>query len=154
MSAEEQKEAAAELAASMVEDGMLVGLGSGTTSELAVHALGRRRKQGLRITGVATSRQTEVIARSYDIPLSRLEEHVRVDLYIDGADEVDPDLNLIKGHGGALVREKLVATAAARFIVIVDESKLVSRLGERFPIPVEVVQFGWLATKHRLEEMG
>lgn len=154
MGAQEQKAAAARAAAALIEPGMVVGLGSGTTAELAVHALGRRVNEGLRFTGVPTSRATEAIARTYGIPMKRLDERVRLDLYIDGADEVDPELNLVKGHGGALLREKLVASASQRFVVIVDQSKLVERLGERAPIPVEVVQFGWPTTKLRLEELG
>jgi ribose 5-phosphate isomerase A len=154
MGSQEQKEAAARYAASMVQDGMTVGLGSGTTAELAVHALGELHRGGLRFTGVATSKATEGIARAYDIPLKRLDERARLDLCIDGADEVDPHLNLIKGHGGALLREKLVASAAARFVVIVDSSKLVERLGEKTPIPVEIVQFGWLSTKQHLQDIG
>jgi ribose 5-phosphate isomerase A len=154
MSALEQKEAVARLAAQLVEDGMHIGLGSGSTAELLVHALGNRYRDGLRIEAVATSDATEAIAREYGIPLHRLDESHRLDLYIDGADEVDPCLELIKGHGGALLREKMVATASDRFVVIVDESKLVAHLGERFPVPIEVVQFGWLATKHRLQDLG
>jgi ribose 5-phosphate isomerase A len=154
MGTEEQKAAAARHAAGMVQDGMAVGLGSGTTAEIAVHALGLRYKEGLRFTGVPTSKATEAIARAYGIPLERLEEHRHLDLYIDGADEVDPDLNLVKGHGGALLREKLVASAATRFVVMVDGSKLVTALGEHAPIPVEVVQFGWPTIKHRVEGLG
>lgn len=154
MGAEEQKTAAAAYAADLVQDKMSVGLGSGSTAEIAVHALGRRYQNGLRFTGVPTSKRTEEIARSYGVPLTRLDERSHLDLYIDGADEVDSALNLVKGRGGALMREKLVATAAERFIVIVDGSKLVRRLGEHAPIPVEVVQFGWPAIKHRLENLG
>jgi ribose 5-phosphate isomerase A len=154
MGSQEQKAAAARHAASMVQDGMAVGLGSGTTAEIAVHALGVRYQEGLRFTGVPTSKATEAIARSYGIPLERLEEHRHLDLYIDGADEVDPGLNLVKGHGGALLREKLVASAATRFVVIVDRSKLVTALGQHAPIPVEVVQFGWPTIKHRVEALG
>ncbi len=153
MSTDDQKRVAAEYGAGLVADGMTVGLGSGSTAELAVHALGLRFQGGLRFVGVPTSRQTAQIARSYGIPLTRLDERTRLDLNLDGADEVDPQLNLIKGHGGALLREKLVARAAARFVVIVDESKRVDRLGEKSPVPVEVAQFGWPATKHRLEAL-
>src|SRR5947209_7335045 len=147
MGSQEQKAAAAEHAARMVEGGMSVGLGSGTTAEIAVHALGRRYREGLHFTGVPTSKSTEAIARSYGIPLTRLEERSDLDLYVDGADEVDPRLNLVKGHGGALLREKLVASAAARFVVVVDGSKLVNKLGKHAPVPVEVVQFGWPTIK-------
>jgi ribose 5-phosphate isomerase A len=154
MDADEQKRAAAEHAARVVHNGMTVGLGSGSTAERLVEALGRRARQGLEFTGVPTSRQTAHLAQTFGIPLIRLDELHHLDLTIDGADEVDPNLNLIKGHGGALMREKLVASAATRFVIIVDESKLVEQLGERFPIPVEVVTFGWTTTRHRLEELG
>jgi ribose 5-phosphate isomerase A len=154
MSVDAQKRAAADYAASLVEHDSIVGLGSGSTAEIAVHALGRRYQEGLRFVGVATSRQTEQIARSYGIPISHLDEQLHLDLTIDGADEVDTWLNLVKGRGGALLREKLVATAARRFIVVVDETKLVERLGDRAPIPVEVVPFGWTTTRHRLQALG
>ena len=154
MSAEEQKRAAAERAAQLVEDGMVVGLGSGSTAELLIEALGRRHAEGLRFTGVPTSRQTAHLAQGVGIPLTRLDVVHALDLTIDGADEVAPNLDLIKGHGGQLMREKLVASAARRFVIIVDASKTVSRLGERSPIPVEVVTFGWTTTAHRLEDLG
>jgi ribose 5-phosphate isomerase A len=149
-----QKRAAAQYAASLVQGGGTVGLGSGSTAELMVQALGRRCKTGLRFVGVSTSPETEHLARSYGIPLARLEDQLVLDLAIDGADEVDRGLNLVKGRGGALLREKLVATAAARFVTIVDESKLVERLGEKAPIPIEVIPFGWTTTRHRLEALG
>lgn len=151
---DQQKRAAATYAAGLVEDGMVVGLGSGTTAELMVEELGRRHREGLRFVGVPTSKSTAHLAQSYGIPLTRLDELHELDLTIDGADEVDPDLNLIKGGGGQMVREKLVATAARRFVVIVDERKLVPRLGERAKIPVEVVPFGWTTTRHRLALLG
>jgi ribose 5-phosphate isomerase A len=149
-----QKLAAANHAAALVEPGMVVGLGSGSTAELVVHALGKRFRDGLRFVGVPTSPETEHVARSYGIPLSRLDDHPSLDVDIDGADEVDPALNMIKGGGGAFLREKLVAIAAARFIAVVDGTKLVTRLGERFPVPVEVVPFGWTTTQSRLEAIG
>ena len=150
----QEKQAAAVYAAGFVEDGMVVGLGSGSTAELAIAALGQRHREGLRFVGVPTSKHTAEIAQSYDIPLTRLDELTLLDICIDGADEVDPRLNLIKGHGGQLVREKLVASSARQFVVVVDESKLVTRLGERVSIPVEVVPFGWTTTRHRLEQIG
>lgn len=154
MSADDQKQAAARYAAGFVRDGMTVGLGTGSTAERLIEALGQRRAAGLRFTGVPTSRQTAQLAQAVGIPLMRLDEFHGIDLTIDGADEVDPNLNLIKGHGGALMREKLVASSARRFVIIVDPSKMVDRLGTRFPIPTEVVPFGWTTTRHRLALLG
>jgi ribose 5-phosphate isomerase A len=151
MGIEDQKRAAAAYAAGLVEDGMAVGLGSGTTAQLAVQALGQRLRQGLHFVGVPTSEETARLARSLGIPLVSLDERNRLDIAIDGADEVDPQLNMIKGHGGALLREKIVARAAARFVVIIDDSKRVLRLGQRAPVPIEVIPFGWTTTKLRLE---
>lgn len=154
MSLDTQKRLAAEHAAGLVTDGMTVGLGSGSTAEIAVELLGIRFRDGLRFVGVPTSGRTSEIAQSFGVPLRRLDERSTLDIYIDGADEVDPELNLVKGRGGALMREKLVASAARRFVVIVDETKRVERLGELAPIPVEVVPFGWPTTRHRLELLG
>jgi ribose 5-phosphate isomerase A len=150
------KLAAAEAAAALVGDGMIVGLGSGSTASLAVEALGRRVSQGLRIVGVPTSEKTAELARQLGIPLSTLAEHQRVALTIDGADEVElGTLDLIKGLGGALLREKLVAVATGRLAVVVDESKLVERLAADYrPLPVEVVAFAWQTTARRLEALG
>jgi ribose 5-phosphate isomerase A len=133
---------------------MTVGLGSGSTAEIAVEILGRRFREGLRFVGVPTSSRTAEIAQTFGIPLRRLDERSFLDINIDGADEVDPHLNLVKGRGGALTREKLVACAARRFVIIADETKRVTRLGERAPVPVEVVPFGWPTTRHRLELLG
>jgi ribose 5-phosphate isomerase A len=151
MTVDEQKRVAAGRAAKFVEDGMTVGLGSGTTSLMCVRALGQRVREGLHFVGVPTSEETARLARSLNIPLVSLEERGRLDVAIDGADEVDPQLNLIKGHGGALLREKIVARAAARVVIVVDNSKRVLRLGQRATLPVEVVPFGWTITKLRLE---
>ena len=149
------KQAAAEFAAGLVEDGMLVGLGTGSTAYHLVAALGRRVQEGLRITGVPTSEKTASQARALGIPLSDLGEHPQLDLTIDGADEVESGtLNLLKGLGGALLREKIVASASRRMIVIVDESKIVDRLGSRAPVPVEVIPFGWQAVEKRLKDLG
>jgi len=149
------KEAAAESAAAQVRDGMIVGLGSGTTATLAVHAIGRRVSQGLRITGIPTSEQTAQLARSLGIPLTTLGEQPKIDMTIDGADEVElGTLNLIKGLGGALLREKIVASATVRFVIIVDETKLVTQLGTHDPVPVEVIPFGWQVTEARLRKLG
>ncbi|MET0645869.1 MAG: ribose-5-phosphate isomerase RpiA [Pyrinomonadaceae bacterium] len=133
-------------AAEFVEDGMRVGLGTGTTAYWLVERLGERvRVEGLRVRCVPTSRRTEEQARALGIPLVTLGEAGELDIAIDGADEIGPSLALIKGGGGALLREKLVASAARRFVVIADRSKQVEMLG-RFPLPVEVVQFGWELT--------
>jgi ribose 5-phosphate isomerase A len=149
------KEAAAESAAELVKSGMIVGLGSGSTAALAVTAIGRRVKSGLRIIGIPTSKQTAGEARQLGIPLSNLEEHPEIDMTIDGADEVElGTLNLIKGRGGALLREKIVASATAQFIIIVDETKLVRQLGAHDSVPVEVIPFGWQTTAARLRKLG
>lgn len=154
MSVEDQKLAAAIHAAQLVEDDMIVGLGSGTTATLFVRALGERMASGLRLIGVPTSDEIERLSRSAGITLATLEEQPRLDLDVDGADEVDPRLNLVKGHGGALLREKIVAASADRFVVIVDQTKLVERLGTRGPLPIEVSTFGWAATARRIEALG
>jgi len=154
--ADEMKRAAAQAAAELVEAGMIVGLGSGSTAALAVSAIGARVAAGLRITGIPTSENTAALARSLGIPLSTLDQHDRIDLTIDGADEVERrTLNVIKGRGGALLREKIVASASRRLVIVADESKLVDRLcpaGQ--PIPVEIVPFGWPSTARRLEGIG
>jgi ribose 5-phosphate isomerase A len=146
------KAAAAARALELVRPGMLVGLGSGSTARYFVEGLGRLVSQGMSITGVPTSRATADRARQLRIPTT--DEPARaIDLAVDGADEVDPSLDLIKGRGGALTREKLVATAATRFVVIVDDSKLVERLGCG-ALPVEVVPFLWRETAVRLRKLG
>jgi ribose 5-phosphate isomerase A len=148
------KAAAAEAAAQQLEDGMIVGLGTGTTAALAIDAIGMRVAAGLRIIGIPTSEHTANQARALGIPLSSLEYHTEIDATIDGADEVElVSLDLIKGRGGALLREKIVASATSRLIIIVDESKLVDRLGSHDAIPVEVIPFGWQATERRLKEL-
>jgi ribose 5-phosphate isomerase A len=149
------KEAASQAAVEQLEDGMVVGLGSGTTAALAVSAIGRRVQEGLRIIGIPTSEQTAALARSLGIVLSTLAEHARIDATIDGADEVEiGTLNLIKGGGGNLLREKIVAASSARLVIIADERKLVHRLGGQAKVPVEVVPFGWQATANRLSGSG
>jgi ribose 5-phosphate isomerase A len=150
------KRQAAERAIEFVEPGMVVGLGHGSTAIHAVRGIARLLREGrLRdLVGVPCSRQIEAEARELGIPLTTLDEHPVVDLTIDGADEVDPRLNVIKGGGGALLREKMVAQASRREIVVVDESKLSGRLGTRFAIPVEVVPFGWRAQVCFLESLG
>jgi ribose 5-phosphate isomerase A len=150
------KKAAAEAAARLVEDGMVVGLGTGSTAAFFVSAMGRRiADEHLRIAGIPTSEQTAAQARGLKIPLTNFAEHAEIDLTVDGADEIQTGtLHLIKGHGGALLREKIVASASKRMIVVADESKLVERLGSLVSVPVEVVQFGWEATQRRLAQLG
>lgn len=151
---DELKQAAANSAAEELRDGLVVGLGSGTTAKLAVAAIGRRVKEGLRIVGIPTSEQTADQARSLGIPLATLGDYPQIDVTIDGADEVElGTLNLIKGGGGNHLREKIVATASLRLIIAVDESKVVSRLGTRARVPVEVAQFGWQATARHLTDL-
>lgn len=149
------KAAAAESAAALVTDGMIVGLGSGSTATLAVSALGRRVREGLRIVGIPTSESTAAQARALGIPLTTLADESQIDITIDGADEVEEgNLNLIKGLGGALLREKIVAHATKRLVIVVHDAKLVKRLGVKEPVPIEVVPFGWLATARQLSDMG
>ncbi len=139
-----------------VESGMIVGLGAGSTAVLAVRGLGEKLAAGqLRnIRGIPCSRQIEAAARQAGIPLTTLEDDPSIDLTIDGADEVDPAFNLIKGGGGALLREKIVAQATRREIIVVDESKLVPALGTHWAVPVEVIPFGWRTQSAYLEALG
>lgn len=150
------KKAAADAAVKLVEDGMVVGLGSGSTAALFVAALAQRiSAERLQIVGIPTSVHTEQQARSLKIPLATLAEQPQIDLTVDGADEIVPSsLSLIKGHGGALLREKIVASISKRMAVMVDETKVVERLGSLVPVPVEVVPFGWEATERKLETLG
>ena len=149
------KRAAAEEAVKLVENGMVVGLGTGSTAAFAIEALARRHRQGLHFLGVPTSERTAARAAAAGIPLTSLAEHRQIDLTIDGADEVERGtLNLVKGLGGALLREKIVAAASGQLAIIVDGSKLVDRLGTHAPVPVEVVAFGLEATRATLEVLG
>lgn len=136
--------------------GMRVGLGSGSTAAFAVRRLAALRAQGrlLDVSGVPTSRATEALARELGVPLITLEEHPTLDVTIDGADEVAPDLSVIKGGGGALLREKIVAQASARVVIIADVTKLSPRLGTHWPVPVEVLPFGWRSQQLFLESLG
>jgi ribose 5-phosphate isomerase A len=147
------KRAAGRAAADLVEDGMTVGLGTGSTAMFVLERLHERCAHGLRIRGVPTSRATGEAARSLGVPLIGLEDVDRLDLAIDGADEVDPRKNLIKGGGGALLREKIVAAASAELVVVVDRSKLVERLGA-FRVPVEVLPFGRRQAERALARLG
>jgi ribose 5-phosphate isomerase A len=141
----ELKRRAAARAADLVEDGMKLGLGTGSTARLVLEALAARRDRGElgSIVGVPTSTDTRDHATRLGIPLTTLDAEPRLDMTLDGADEVDPALDLIKGLGGALLWEKIVASATDRLVIVVDESKLVDRLGVKAPLPVEVVPFGW-----------
>jgi len=149
------KELVAYQAARLVEDGMLVGLGTGSTANYFIEELARRKsEEGLEVSTVSSSVISAIKAQSLGLPLVAMEHVGRLDLYVDGADEVTPDMTLLKGRGSDLVREKLLACAADRFIVLVDQSKLVSRIGEKFPIPVEVIPFAWQLAKRTLESLG
>lgn len=146
---EEQKQRAARAAVGHVEEGMRLGLGTGSTAAHFVRCLAERVHEGLSVVGVPTSEQTRRLAEELGIALTTLDETPRLDLTVDGADELDAELRLIKGGGGALLREKIVAASSDRMIVIADASKRVRTLGA-FPLPVEVVGFGWRSTAERL----
>jgi ribose 5-phosphate isomerase A len=156
MAIDKLKKAAAEKAVEQVKSGMVLGLGTGSTTRYAVEKIGQLWQAGVLkdIVGVPTSEGTATLARQYGLPLATLDEQPSLHLVIDGADEVDPELNLVKGLGGALLREKMVVMAAERFVVVVDESKLVEKLGTHAPLPVEVVQFGWKTQRRWLEQLG
>lgn len=150
------KQQAAEQAVDRLTGGMAVGLGTGSTSYFVVESIGRRLREGtLRgIVGIPTSERTAEQAKKLGIPLVTFESHPVLDAAIDGADEVAPDLSLVKGLGGALLREKIVAGSAKRFIVVVDETKLVEKLGTKAPLPVEVTPFGWEVLPARIRALG
>jgi len=148
------KRKAAEAALAYVKPGMVLGLGTGSTARFFLDGVARLVREGVDLKGVPTSFATADAAKELGIPLTSLEERPSVDLCVDGADEVDPKLDLIKGLGGALFREKIVAAASKRFIVIVDASKLVPRLGTKAPVPVEVHPFGWKTAAAALEGLG
>lgn len=150
MTADELKRKAAERALSHVRPGMKLGLGTGSTARHFIDLLGAKVKGGMDVVGVPTSEETARQAAGLGIPLATLEDHPFLDITVDGADELDSELRLIKGGGGALLREKIVAMASDRMIVIADRSKLVTTLG-RFPLPVEVVPFGLAATRQMIE---
>ncbi|MBI4544659.1 MAG: ribose-5-phosphate isomerase RpiA [Gemmatimonadetes bacterium] len=147
---------AAMRAVDLVEEGMVLGLGTGSTARHVLEVIAERRARGelQHIAGVATSRGTEWYARELGIPLVTLEQEPRLDLTLDGADEIDPQLDLIKGLGGALLWEKLVAAVSDRVAIVADQSKLVKRLGERVPLPVEVIPFGWTTHLTYLDMLG
>jgi ribose 5-phosphate isomerase A len=150
---DQEKQAAARAAVELVENGQIVGLGSGSTAALAVRFLAERVRAGLKIVGIPTSQKTAELAGQLGIPLTTLEEHSRIDIDLDGADEIDPQLNLIKGGGGAFLREKIIASISRRFIVIADSAKPVERLG-KFPLPVEVIPFAQSLIKGEVEALG
>ena len=150
----DMKRIAAEKAVERIEDGMVIGLGTGSTVEYAIKKLGEMVKEGLKIEGIPTSLKTKRIAKDHGIYLIDIEENTEIDLTIDGADEVDSFLNLIKGGGGALTREKIIAYHSKKEIIVVDETKIVKKLGVGVPLPVEVTKYGWKATKKTLEEIG
>jgi len=147
------KKIAAGKAVEYIKPGMTLGLGTGSTAYWAIHGIGDLVKNGMEVRAIATSMQSEALARELNIPIVAFADIDRIDITIDGADEVDETLNLIKGGGGALLREKIVAAATDFYIIIVDETKLVPHLG-KFPLPVEVTPFGWEKTKVRLEALG
>jgi ribose 5-phosphate isomerase A len=153
MTQDDAKALVGKRAAELVEDGMAVGLGTGSTSVMFIKALGERVKAGLKISCVASSDASEALGRSLGMDVVSLEELPELDIYIDGADEVGPGLALIKGGGGALLREKIVASAAKKFVVVVDESKLVEVLG-KFPLPVEVIKMALPLVMARLQALG
>ncbi len=150
---EPEKQAAARAAVQLIESGSVVGLGSGSTATYAIRFLAERVRSGLKIVGVPTSQATKSLAEQLGIPLTTLEENPVIDIDIDGADEIDPQLNLIKGGGGALLREKVIASASKCFIVVAESTKLVSHLG-KFPLPVEVIPFAESLIKRKIEALG
>lgn len=149
-----EKKNAGRDAAEYIEDGQVVGLGTGSTTKYAVERLGERvKEEKLDIVGIPTSQATEHLAKGLGIPLTNLDESPQIDVTIDGADEVDPELNLIKGGGGALLREKIIAYQSKKVIIVVDPSKQVKKLGLSFPLPVEVVPFSVSATIRTVEQL-
>ncbi|HDR7794692.1 TPA: ribose 5-phosphate isomerase A [Bacillus luti] len=147
------KQLAGEYAADFVKDGMKIGLGTGSTAYWTIQKLGKRVKEGLSIQAVPTSKETELLAQQLNIPLISLNDIHTLDLTIDGADEIDSNLQLIKGGGGALLREKIVASSSKKLIIIADESKIVTHLGA-FPLPVEVTPFSWKKTESKIQAFG
>lgn len=153
MSKDEMKKIAGEKAVEFVQDGMNIGLGTGSTVFWAIQKLGEKIKEGLRIQAIPTSKNTARLANEQGIPLTSFQDIRRLDLTIDGADEINPELELIKGGGGALLREKLVAVQSRKLIIVADESKFVPILGA-FPLPIEVVPFAYECTAERIKDFG
>ena len=153
MANEQEKEAAARASLKYIKDGQVVGLGTGSTAAYFIQLLGEKVKNGLRIQGIPTSIRSREMARSLGIPLTTLDECQEIVVTVDGADEVDPQLRLIKGGGGAMLREKIVASATRQLIIVADASKQVQRLG-KFPLPVEVIKFARTLVAKRIAAMG
>jgi len=153
MANEREKEAAGRAAAKLVNDGDVVGLGTGSTAYFAVVALGERVHAGMKIVGIPTSIKTADQARAAGIPLTTLDQHPVIDITIDGADELDPHLRLIKGGGGALLREKVVASASKKMVVVADSAKLVPVLG-KFPLPIEIISFARTVVERKIVALG
>jgi len=152
---EEAKKRAALEAAKLVQDGSIVGLGSGSTIAYAIQEIGRKiREESLKVFGIPTSYQASMLAVESGIPLTTLNEHPKPDLAIDGADQIDPQLNLIKGMGGALTQEKVVDAAARRLVIVADETKMVEKLGTSQPVPVETLPFALTPVMLRIQEAG
>ncbi|MFZ0540671.1 MAG: ribose-5-phosphate isomerase RpiA [Candidatus Sulfotelmatobacter sp.] len=153
MANDQEKEAAARASLRFVEDGQVVGLGTGSTAAYFIQLLGEQVKNGLKIRGIPSSERSREQAAGLGIPLTTLDECQEIDVTVDGADEVDPQLRLIKGGGGALLREKIVASATKNYVIIADETKRVPVLG-RFPLPVEVIKFAQAVVKKKIEALG
>jgi ribose 5-phosphate isomerase A len=153
MANDQEKEAAARAGLRFVNDGDIVGLGSGSTAECAIRLLGERLKSGLRIRGIPTSVRSKELAASLGIPLTTLDDYQQIDVTIDGADEFDPELRLIKGGGGALLREKIIASASKKVVIVADSSKQVQVLG-KFPVPVEVIPFAQALIANKITALG
>ena len=151
---DDAKKRAGEHAVEMVRDGNIVGLGTGSTAKFAIEGLGQLVRGGLSIKGVPTSIATQRLAEEQGIPLIELNDIDQIDITIDGADEIDSAFDMIKGGGGALTREKLVALSSTKRVILVDESKLVSKLGQSHLLPVEVLPFAWRMAQRRLEKLG
>jgi ribose 5-phosphate isomerase A len=150
---DEAKELAAQKSLEFVEPGMVIGLGSGTTATHFIRLLGEKVKRGLNVRGIASSQSSEELAKSFSIPIIDFFQSLEIDLTVDGADEIAPGLALIKGGGGALLREKIVASASKRFVVVADSRKVVSRLG-KFPLPVEVIPMATPLVEKKLLDLG
>ena len=153
MANDQEKEAAARASLEFIKDGQVVGLGTGSTAAYFIRLLGEKVKQGLRVRGIPTSKRSLELAQSLGIPLTTLDDCQEIAVTVDGADEVDPQLRLIKGGGGAMLREKIVASATRQLVIVADASKQVPVLG-RFPLPVEVIRFAQALVAKRIEAMG